>query len=139
MEKNRTEFVLRAWRAAWGNGEVEAFEEILAPGYVRHTKSGDEDIEMLRRAIRESRQAFPDLDTEILQSVEQDDMVAIRWSSHGTHTGSFMGVPSTERTVTVVGASFCRFVDGLLAEEWVVWDPRELLTAMSIWKVGSDE
>jgi hypothetical protein len=46
-----------------------------------------------------------------------------------------MGVPSTERTVTVVGASFCRFVDGLLAEEWVVWDPRELLNAMSIWTV----
>ena len=132
MDKNRTEFVLEAWRAAWGNGEVEAFERILAPGYVRHTKSGDEDVEKLRQAINDSRAAFPDLVTEILQSVEQDDMVAIRWTSHGTHTGSFMGVPSTERTVTVYGASFCRFADGLLAEEWVVWDPRELLSAMSI-------
>jgi steroid delta-isomerase-like uncharacterized protein len=132
MDKNRTEFVLNAWRAAWGNGEVEAFERILAPGYVRHTKSGDEDVEKLRQAINDSRAAFPDLVTEILQSVEQDDMVAIRWTSHGTHTGSFMGVPSTERTVTVYGASFCRFADGLLAEEWVVWDPRELLSAMSI-------
>ena len=132
MDKNRTEFVLNAWRAAWGNGEVEAFERILAPGYVRHTKSGNEDVEKLRQAINDSRAAFPDLVTEILQSVEQDDMVAIRWTSHGTHTGSFMGVPSTERTVTVYGASFCRFADGLLAEEWVVWDPRELLSAMSI-------
>ena len=132
MDKNRTEFVLDAWRAAWGNGEVEAFERILAPGYVRHTKSGDEDVEKLRQAINDSRAAFPDLVTEILQSVEQDDMVAIRWTSHGTHTGSFMGVPSTDRTVTVYGASFCRFADGLLAEEWVVWDPRELLSAMSI-------
>ena len=131
MDKNRTEFVLNAWRAAWGNGEVEAFERILAPGYVRHTKSGDEDVEKLRQAINDSRAAFPDLVTEILQSVEQDDMVAIRWTSHGTHTGSFMGVPSTARTVTVYGASFCRFADGLLAEEWVVWDPRELLSAMS--------
>jgi steroid delta-isomerase-like uncharacterized protein len=132
MDKNRTEFVLDAWRSAWGKGEVEAFERILAPGYVRHTKSGDEDVEKLRQAINDSRAAFPDLVTEILQSVEQDDMVAIRWTSHGTHTGSFMGVPSTERTVTVYGASFCRFADGLLAEEWVVWDPRELLSAMSI-------
>ena len=132
MDKKRTEFVLDAWRAAWGEGEVEAFERILAPGYVRHTKSGDEDVEKLRQAINDSRAAFPDLVTEILQSVEQDDMVAIRWTSHGTHTGSFMGVPSTERTVTVYGASFCRFADGLLAEEWVVWDPRELLSAMSI-------
>jgi steroid delta-isomerase-like uncharacterized protein len=138
MDKNRTEFVLDAWRAAWGNGEVEAFERILAPGYVRHTKSGDEDVEKLRQAINDSRAAFPDLVTEILQSVEQDDMVAIRWTSHGTHTGSFMGVPSTERTVTVYGASFCRFADGLLAEEWVVWDPRELLSAMSILTVPHD-
>ena len=99
---------------------------------MRHTKSGDEDVEKLRQAINDSRAAFPDLVTEILQSVEQDDMVAIRWTSHGTHTGSFMGVPSTERSVTVYGASFCRFADGLLAEEWVVWDPRELLSAMSI-------
>ena len=138
MDKNRTEFVLDAWRAAWGNGEVEAFERILAPGYVRHTKSGDEDVEKLRQAINDSRAAFPDLVTEILQSVEQDDMVAIRWTSHGTHTGSFMGVPSTERTVTVYGASFCRFADGLLAEEWVVWDPRELLSAMSILTVPNE-
>jgi steroid delta-isomerase-like uncharacterized protein len=138
MDKNRTEFVLDAWRAAWGNGEVEAFERILAPGYVRHTKSGDEDVEKLRQAINDSRAAFPDLVTEILQSVEQDDMVAIRWTSHGTHTGSFMGVPSTERSVTVYGASFCRFADGLLAEEWVVWDPRELLSAMSILTVPHD-
>jgi steroid delta-isomerase-like uncharacterized protein len=139
MEKKRTEFVLNAWRAAWCDGEIEAFEKILAPGYVRHTKSGAEDATQLRRAIEESRAAFPDLVTDILQSVEQDDMVAIRWQSSGTHTGSFMGVPSTERNVTVVGASFCRFQDGLLAEEWVVWDPRELLSAMRIWTVGGTE
>ena len=132
MDENRTDVVLSAWRAAWSDGDVEAFEGILAPRYVRHTKSGDEDVDSLRRAITDSRAAFPDLETEILQSVEQGDMVAIRWRSRGTHTGSFMGVPSTDRTVTVVGASFCRFADGLLAEEWVVWDPRELLSAMSI-------
>ena len=136
METNRTEFVLQAWQAAWSDGQIDAFEKILAPSYVRHTKSGHEDATQLREAIEQSRAAFPDLVTEILQSVEQDDMVAIRWQSSGTHTGSFMGVPSTERTVTVIGASFCRFQDGMLAEEWVVWDPRELLSAMSIWTVG---
>jgi steroid delta-isomerase-like uncharacterized protein len=139
MEHNRIDFVLQAWRAAWSDGEIDAFEKILAPGYVRHTKSGHEDAAQLREAIEQSRTAFPDLVTEILQSVEQDDMIAIRWQSSGTHTGSFMGVPSTERTVTVIGASFCRFDDGMLAEEWVVWDPRELLSAMKIWTVGGTD
>ncbi|MFD2094196.1 hypothetical protein [Blastococcus deserti] len=40
--------------------------------------------------------------------------------------------------MTVIGASFCRFADGLLAEEWVVWDPWELLSAISIWTVGDE-
>jgi steroid delta-isomerase-like uncharacterized protein len=136
MDSKQTEILLKAWKAAWSDGDVDAFEAILAPGYVRHTKSGDESFDKLRRDIQNSRDAFPDLDTEILQSVEQGDMVAIRWQSKGTHTGSYMGVPSTKRSVTVVGASFCRFADGQLAEEWVVWDPRELLAAMSIFAVG---
>ena len=105
---------------------------------MRHTKSGPKDIEVLRKEISDSRTAFPNLDTEILETVEQGDMVAIRWRSQGTHTGSFMGVPPTERVVSVTGASFCRFADDLLAEEWVVWDPRELLSAMKIWTVGTD-
>jgi steroid delta-isomerase-like uncharacterized protein len=136
MDSKQTEILLTAWKAAWSDGDVDAFERILAPKYVRHTKSGDENVDKLRRDIQNSRDAFPDLETEILQSVEQGDMVAIRWQSKGTHTGSYMGVPSTKRSVTVVGASFCRFADGQLAEEWVVWDPRELLAAMSIFAVG---
>ncbi|MGH3519741.1 MAG: ester cyclase [Haloechinothrix sp.] len=137
MEQSRIEFILRTWRAAWGEGDVEAFERTLAPGYVRHTKTGDEHFDALRQTIDNSRTAFPDLDIEILETVEQGDMVATRWRSRGTHTGSFMGVPPTDRVVTVTGASFLRFADGLLAEEWVVWDPRELLNAMNIWTVGS--
>jgi steroid delta-isomerase-like uncharacterized protein len=135
MEHSQIESILRAWQAAWGEGDVDDFEKILAPGYVRHTHAHDKDVTALRQEIADSRAAFPDLKTEILVSVEQGDMVALRWRSYGTHTGSFMSVPPTGRKVEVVGASFCRFVDGLLAEEWVVWDPRELLSAMKIFSV----
>jgi len=139
MEQARTQSILRAWRAAWGKGDFEAFGRMLAPEYVRYTKTGTEDADTLRRAIEASQTAFPDLEVEILDTVEQDDMVAIRWRSRGTHTGSFMGVPPTGRMVTVTGASFCRFENDLLVEERVVWDPRELLNAMNIWTVVSPE
>ncbi|GAA1108417.1 ester cyclase [Nocardiopsis composta] len=134
-EKYRTLF--NAWRAAWGNGDLDAFEGILADGYVRHTKTGSEGLDSVRKSIQASREAFPDLQTEILETVEDGSMVAIRWQSRGTHTGNFMGVPPTDRMVMVTGASFCRFENGLLAEEWVVWDPRELLSAMNIWDLGT--
>lgn len=139
MEHDRIEGILQAWRAAWGKGDIDAFEKILAPGYVRHTRSGVKTIDDIRQEINDSRIAFPDLDTQILQTVEQGDTLAIRWTSFGSHTGTFMNVPPTQKDVSVMGASFLRFSDGLLAEEWVVWDPRELLAAMKIWAVGDDE
>lgn len=136
MSEDKSTTIRNAWRAAWGNGDLDSFERLLADGYVRHTKTGSEGIESVRKAIETSQEAFPDLRTEVLETVEDGSMVAIRWQSHGTHTGTFMGVPPTDRVVTVTGATFCRFEEDLLAEEWVVWDPRELLSSVNIWKVG---
>jgi steroid delta-isomerase-like uncharacterized protein len=132
----RRERVLDAWNGAWGQGDLTGFESLLAPGYVRRSKTGDEDYEQLRQTIQQTHEAFPDLSTEILHLVEDGDQVAIHWRSHGTHSGSFLDVAATDRSVTVSGASFLRFEDGLIAEEWVVWDPREFLAAIGIWHLG---
>ena len=72
----------------------------------------------------------------ILRAIEDDNLVAIHWESTGTHTGEFMGVPPTGRTVTVTGASFVGHRDGKITDEAVVWDPREMLSAVGIWHLG---
>jgi steroid delta-isomerase-like uncharacterized protein len=133
----RKETILKAWNDAWGNGDLAAFEELLAPGYVRRSKSGSEDYETLKANIEAMHAAFPDARTDILQIVEDGDTAAIHWETRGSHQGSFMDVPATGRNVTVTGASFLRFEDGKLAEETVVWDPRELLSALGIWHLGA--
>jgi len=128
-----------AWTRAWDRGETAAFEGIVAPGYVRHSKTGEEGLPDVIRQIEESHAAFSDFRVDILQAVESGDLVAILWQSTGTHTGTFMGVPPTQRAVTVRGASFLRHRDGLIAEESVVWDPRELLSSMQIWHLGDQK
>lgn len=133
----RQETILKAWNGAWGDGDLAAFERILAPGYVRRSKSGSEDYASLRNTIEAMQKAFPDSVVEILQIVEDGDRVAIHWQTRATHQGTFMDVPATGRSVTVSGASFLRFEDEKLAEEWVIWDPRELLSALGIWHLGA--
>lgn len=132
----RRESILKAWNGAWGNGDLTAFEQLLGPGYVRRSKSGSEDYASLRKTIEAMHTAFPDSSTEILELVEDGTRVAVHWQTTGTHQGEFMDVPATGRNVTVTGASFLRFEDDKLAEEWVVWDPRELLSALGIWHLG---
>jgi steroid delta-isomerase-like uncharacterized protein len=133
----RQETILKAWNGAWGQGDLSSFERILAPIYIRRSKSGTEDFASLQDTIKAMNSAFPDSTIEILQIVEEGDRVAIHWQTQGTHEGSFMDVPATGRRVTVTGASFLRFEGEKLAEEWVVWDPRELLSALGIWHLGA--
>ncbi len=133
----RQETILKAWNGAWGQGDLSSFERILAPNYIRRSKSGTEDFASLQDTIKAMNTAFPDSTIEILQMVEEGDRVAIHWQTRGTHQGPFMDVPATGRAVTVSGASFLRFDDEKLAEEWVVWDPRELLSALGISHLGA--
>jgi steroid delta-isomerase-like uncharacterized protein len=134
---SRRDTILKAWNGAWGDGDLAAFEQLLAPGYVRRSKSGSEDYASLRKTIEAMHTAFPDSSTEILEIVEDGTKVAVHWQTTGTHTGEFMDVPATGRSIAVTGASFLRFDGDRLAEEWVVWDPRELLSALGIWHLGA--
>ncbi len=133
---NRQEQILNAWNRAWGEGDLAAFEQLLAPSYLRRSKTGSEDYASLKRTIEATHTAFPDQTTRILHIVENGDTVAIHWESEGTHTGEFMDVPATGRKVTASGASFLLFENEKITEEWVVWDPRELLSALGIWHLG---
>lgn len=134
----KRETILHAWNQAWGNGDLSSFEQLLAPGYVRRSKSGSEDYASLKKTIEATHAAFPDFTTEIHHIIEDEATAAIHWQSTGTHHGTFMDVPATGRAITVTGASFLRFDDGKIAEEWVVWDPRELLSALGIWHLGPE-
>jgi steroid delta-isomerase-like uncharacterized protein len=128
--------ITQAWTKAWSDGDTAAFESVISPDYVRYSKTGTEGIEDVRRQIDEQHAAFSDFTLNILDVVEGDDAAAIRWRSTGIHTGEYMGVPPTGRAVSVVGASFVKFKDGKVSSEAVIWDPREMLSAVGIWHLG---
>jgi|GEM_PF-250670 len=129
--------IAKAWSEAWGEGNTAAFEALVAADYVRHSKSGEKlHLADILRQIGESHSAFSDFKVEILQGLEKDDRVALLWRSQGRHTGLFMQVPPTQREVSVQGAAFLKHRGGRITEEWVVWDPRELLASMQIWHLG---
>lgn len=135
----RAERIRSAWDAAWDRGDVDAFDQLLDPGYRRIGSSGDhQDRETFKNSILATRSAFPTLVTTIDEIVVDGDAAAIRWHSTGIHENSFLGVPATKREVTVSGATFAHFDDDQIAYEHVTWDPRALLSALGIISVGED-
>ncbi|GAA3777568.1 ester cyclase [Streptomyces phyllanthi] len=135
----RRGLIEKVWAAAWGQGDVDALDELLSPDYLRH--SGDpqpQDLAGFKATIVSTRAAFPDLVTAVDDIVVEGDKAAIRWHSDGKHVNSFLGVPPTGRSVHVSGATFARFEGDRIVEEHVTWDPRALLAALGVIRVGQD-
>ena len=60
--------------------------------------------------------AFPDLNITIEQMVAEGDRVVVRVMARGTHTGEFMGIPASDKQVSVVNHAFTRIASGKIAE-----------------------
>ena len=60
-------------------------------------------LEGLKDALRGLRAAFPDMHWTVQEQIAEGNKVLSRFEWTGTHRGRFLGVPATDRSVTVWG------------------------------------
>jgi steroid delta-isomerase-like uncharacterized protein len=98
--------------------------------YVRHTPQGGIGREQFKQRIALMRAAFPDLHSRVDEVVEDGDRRAARFTVTGTHSGDFLGLAPTGRTISVTSAVFVHLRDGLLFEEWEFSDAGAILAQL---------
>ncbi|MGH7304135.1 MAG: ester cyclase [Candidatus Rokuibacteriota bacterium] len=76
------------------------------------------------------RVAFPDAEATLEDIFAEGDRVAYRLTIRGTHTGEFLGVPASGRSVAVSFIAIVRIADGKLVEEWGGLDQPDLIRQM---------
>lgn len=109
----------------WNKGNISALEVFLEPDFMYHNPIFPETgngIEGYRQIVTTLRAAFPDMQWIVEDVLADGDKVVTRWTMHGTHTGTYLGIPPTGKTVKFSGISINRFVGGRIAEQWVVSD-----------------
>jgi steroid delta-isomerase-like uncharacterized protein len=72
--------------------------------------------------IRDRLTGFPDLTTDVQDMFVAGDKLAVTLIWHGTHTGSYGGVPATGRPVEVRDSAIWHFRDGKVTEIWTLQD-----------------
>jgi steroid delta-isomerase-like uncharacterized protein len=134
MQQTLEPLITSAWLAAWDKGDLNALDGLVAPGYTRTSKAtgATVDITGLKAEIAAVREAFPDLRTTIDDIVEGEETVAVFWTSTGTHTHEYLGVPPTGLTVQTRGSNILVLQDGKITKETVTWDGSELLAGLGI-------
>ncbi|WP_227355242.1 ester cyclase [Haladaptatus salinisoli] len=123
--EERNKAVVRRYAdEVWGEGNVDAMDELLTPEQVYHdpTFSGAEHVDEFKEFIRGYRAAFPDLRYDVEGIVAEDDYVAFWGRVRGTQEGEFLGVPPTGNRIDIMGIGVVRLEDGKIAERWANFD-----------------
>lgn len=82
--------------------------------------------EVRREDIIEGEQAFwtgmPDIERTVLETIAEDDRVAVHEKIEGTHLGDLYGHEATGQEVEVTGTHVFGIENGRIAEHWYDWD-----------------
>lgn len=100
--------------------DAQIIEHHLPPGL-------PDGIEGSKQFISMYLAAFADLRLTIEDLIAEGDRVMARFTLRGTHTGAFMGIPSTSKQVMITGMQVVRTINGKITENWLNADALGLL------------
>ena len=72
-------------------------------------------MQEVKTIAMDRQKTFPDYHATLQNMIAEEDLVACRWTSKGTHN-------EIKKKVDFPGQSICRFEDGKIIEEWIIFD-----------------
>jgi steroid delta-isomerase-like uncharacterized protein len=95
-------------------------DRYFAPDFVSHNlppgfPPGSEGV---HRFFTTFAQAMGDVRVTIDAIVAEDDLVAVRTTTHGTHTGTLFGIPASGRQLAIDGTDIVRVANDRIVEHW---------------------
>jgi steroid delta-isomerase-like uncharacterized protein len=125
--------LVRAGFQAFNGGDADECLAHASAGLIINLAEVPEPLgrDLWRQGFEMLKNAFPDLQAHIEDIFAAQDKVAVRLRFRGTHSGEFLGIPATGRSIEYVSHEFYRIADGLIAEEWICSDMATLLRQLS--------
>ncbi len=130
MSESNKQLCRRVFEEMWNARRPGLADELIAPTHQDHDPNSPEfgrGPEAFRQVYSLYTNAFPDLRFTVESVIAEGDLVAVRWTSSGTHRGKLGDVEPTGRSRVVTGVTISRVANGKLQESWVQWDALGLM------------
>jgi steroid delta-isomerase-like uncharacterized protein len=117
--------IRQLYEEVWNKRRLELVDEIISPSHALHdpnlTGSGV-GPEAYKRQVTRFISAFPDLRFTIEDVVGENEKLAVAWTISGTHKSEFMGIPATNKKVSVDGITINHIVNAKIMDSYISWD-----------------
>jgi steroid delta-isomerase-like uncharacterized protein len=133
IESNKT--VVRRWvEEVINQNRLDVLNETHAPNYVNHflPPGAPQGIEGERMLTSQFSTAFSNAHFEIESLVGEGDLVAMRYTYTGKHSGPFNGIPATGKMFSAGGINLVRLENSKMVENWVQFDVMGLLQQLGV-------
>jgi predicted ester cyclase len=117
---------------AFGAGDVDVLDELVAERVIEHQYGLPGDREGLKRAIASLRRAFPDLSYDVIATTYDGEKVWGHFRARGTNLGAFHGSEPTGLEMEIDVIDVVRVDEGRLVEHWGVPDRFALLDQLGL-------
>jgi steroid delta-isomerase-like uncharacterized protein len=132
-EKNKA-LASRWCDEVWNKGNTDVLDELLSVDFVfDYAAPGvSSDIEGYKQMINIPGSPFTEISTTNEDMVAQGNLVAVRWTWEGTHSGDYMGMAPTDKEVTLTGMSILKIADGKIVQEWGQMDQMGMMLQLGV-------
>ena len=119
VEENKA-FERRLYEEIYIRKNSAAIEQFFATNWVCHPSPPGmpSGLKGMKQWHDLNNKAIPDMQVKLEDMVAEGDKVACRWTATGTHEGEFMGVPATNKQISLSGIHIDLITSGKVAETW---------------------
>ena len=105
-------------------GRLERADDLVLADFVEldPLPGQSQGREGLKEVIAQLRGAFPDIHWVVDEMLAEGARVCTRFTWSGTHRGTFLGIPATDKRVTVKGVVIDRLEGGKMADSRILMD-----------------
>ena len=125
MSADNKAIVRRLYEEVWNKRKLEIISEIISPSHALQAPniSGSSiGPAAYKRNVSLFLAGYPDLRLTIQDIISEKEKVVACWTMSGTHKGDYMGVPATNKKVSVDGITIHHIANGKIMDSCSNWD-----------------
>ncbi len=125
-------FYGHVWDVVVNEGRVDMLDTAFAENVILHTTPLVTGKANAKAYFANYVTGFSNRQFIVRESLAQGNKVVKYWNFKGKHTGTFFGIPATNKDVDVIGCTIATIVNGKITEERDFMDMLEFLQQLGI-------
>ncbi len=134
VAKTNIDSYSKTWELVINEGKVDVLDTAYAPEIVLHTVPEIKGIAKSKAYYAYFVTGFSNRKFIVKDIFASGDKLTKYWEFKGTHTGDFMGIPATGKTIDVEGCTIARMANGKIVEERDFMDNMDFMKQLGLLK-----